>query len=165
MLLCNLRKCRKKQALNRLLSSNFIIQNNLKNKHELSKTIEGDSDARRHRTGGILTQSLCRRGSLGSPTAVYLPDISEYGLGWDYTQLMSAEGKLRVVSAEDDIASISAGTPVRVKVYSLNGILLGSFECTRSEVKARMQQEHLGRGTFVVRMQSADRSETVKISL
>ena len=86
-------------------------------------------------------------------------------MGWDYTQLMSAEGKLRVVSAEDGIASISAGTPVRVKVYSLNGILLGSFECTRSEVKARMQQEHLGRGTFVVRMQSADRSETVKISL
>ena len=66
---------------------------------------------------------------------------------------------------EDGIASISAGTPVRVKVYSLNGILLGSFECTRSEVKARMQQEHLGRGTFVVRMQSADRSETVKIIL
>ena len=101
----------------------------------------------------------------GTPTAVYLPDISEYGLGWDYTQLMSAEGKLRVVSAEDGIASISAGTPVRVKVYSLNGILLGSFECTRSEVKARMQQEHLGRGTFVVRMQSTDRSETVKIIL
>ena len=101
----------------------------------------------------------------GTPTAVYLPDISEYGLGWDYSTLMSTEGKVRVVSAEDGIASISAGTPVRVKVYSLNGILLGSFECTRSEVKARMQQEHLGRGTFVVRMQSTDRSETVKIIL
>jgi hypothetical protein len=101
----------------------------------------------------------------GNPTSINLPDISSYGLGWDYSQLMSTQGKLRVVSAEDGIASISADTPVKAQVYSLNGILLGNFEGTRGEVTNRLREMHLGNGTFVVRMRSAERVETVKITL
>jgi len=98
----------------------------------------------------------------GTPSAINLPDISEYNLMWDTSDLMNTTGIIRVVSSTG-IQKIDADAIASVLVYKSNGTFVGTFEARRGEVEKRIRR--YGKGTYILRMVAGWRSETLKISV
>ena len=88
---------------------------------------------------------------VGAPTEINLPDISSYGLAWDTSDLLKPTGILRVVNP-DAIHHIDAGEWTHVQVYT-----------TEADVEKRLST--YGRGTYLLRMSSGRKNETIKISV
>ena len=98
----------------------------------------------------------------GTPTAVNLPDISEYGLAWDTSDLLKPTGILRVTTAEA-IHTIDAGDMAHAEVYTAQGVAVASFDCERAQLQKHLRA--FAPGTYVIRMTSGRRSETIKITI
>ena len=97
----------------------------------------------------------------GTPTAISLPDLSEYGLEWDTSELFQPEGKLKVVNAGTAIKQLPAETVATCSVYTVNGVHVATFTARRADVE-RMTALY-GKGTYIVRMTSGNMLETRKI--
>ena len=98
----------------------------------------------------------------GAPTAINLPDISEYNLVWDTSDLMNTTGVIRVV-ASTKIAKIDNNAPTKVSVYRENGAFMATFDAIRSDVEKRLRR--YGRGTYILRITDGRRSESIKITI
>ncbi len=98
----------------------------------------------------------------GAPTEINLPDISSYGLAWDTSDLLKPTGILRVVNP-DAIHHIDAGEWTHVQVYTTEGMEVGTLDCERADVEKRLNT--YGRGTYLLRMSSGRKNETIKISV
>ena len=101
----------------------------------------------------------------GTPTAVYLPDISSYGLAWDTSDLMTTEGILRVIADESSISEMADNTPVSGTVYTLSGMYKGYVECQRNQLVPSLRKQGIESGTYLVRLKSQKHSETVKVTI
>ena len=99
---------------------------------------------------------------VGAPTEINLPDISSYGLAWDTSDLLKPTGILRVVNP-DAIHHIDAGEWTHVQVYTTEGMEVGTLDCERADVEKRLNT--YGRGTYLLRMSSGRKNETIKISV
>ena len=98
----------------------------------------------------------------GTPTAINLPDISSYGLAWDTSDLLKPTGILRVVNP-DAIHHIDTNEMAHVQVYTTDGLEVGAFDCERQDVDKQLSI--YGRGTYLLRMSSGRKSETIKITI
>ena len=98
----------------------------------------------------------------GAPTEINLPDISSYGLAWDTSDLLKPTGILRVVNP-DAIHHIDASEWTHVQVYTTEGMEVGTLDCERADVEKRLNT--YGRGTYLLRMSSGRKNETIKISV
>ena len=96
----------------------------------------------------------------GTPTAINLPDISSYGLAWDTSDLLKPTGILRVVNP-NAIHHIDANEMAHIQVYTTEGMEVGSFDCERKDVEKQMNT--YGHGTYLLRMTSGRKNETIKI--
>ena len=96
----------------------------------------------------------------GTPTAINLPDISEYNLAWDTSDLMNTTGVIRVVSSTK-IAKIDHNAQTKVFVYRENGAHVATFDALRSDVEKRIRR--YGHGTYILRITDCRRSENIKI--
>ena len=98
----------------------------------------------------------------GTPTAINLPDISEYGLVWDTSDLLKPTGVLRVTTP-NAIQQIADDEMTHVEVFTATGIVLGNIECERGHVEKQVRA--FGRGAYLIRMTSGRKSETIKMTL
>ena len=99
---------------------------------------------------------------VGTPSAINLPDISEYGLAWDTSELCQPTGKLKVVDALG-IQHIPATAQAHVEVYDLNGHFVGRFDAKRKDVALSLRR--YGKGTYVLMMTGENKKETIKITV
>ncbi len=100
----------------------------------------------------------------GIPTAVNLPDISSYGLEWDTSKLLQANGTL-LVKVSTGIVDINADADVECFVYTTSGIRVGEFEGKKSNVVKDIRDLGLGFGTYIIKMRNAEKTETIKIAI
>ncbi|MDE5848730.1 MAG: autotransporter-associated beta strand repeat-containing protein [Muribaculaceae bacterium] len=102
-------------------------------------------------------------GSFAGTPNIILPELPA-GLAWDFSGLKDATGILKVV-AGDAVSMISAGEPVVCKVYDTAGIYIGSFETTKAEAAAAAKRQfRLRSGLYMLRLQSATATETIKMN-
>ncbi|MDE6532464.1 MAG: autotransporter-associated beta strand repeat-containing protein [Muribaculaceae bacterium] len=97
----------------------------------------------------------------GEPT-FELPELPE-GLEWDITGLQDASGVLRV-AASSGVGMIEDSAVVTCKVFDITGVLLGTFESTKSDVSEAARRElNLRQGIYVITLETGKQSETMKI--
>ena len=99
----------------------------------------------------------------GAPE-IELPALPE-GLEWDFSGLQDATGILKVVEGTG-VGMISGDEPVVCKVFDVTGHFLGTIETTKDTAPEAAKRElSLGSGLYLLRLQSATATETIKIQL
>ena len=78
---------------------------------------------------------------------------------WDTTSFKHGYLHIRYTADETGIAGMTADEPVKVEVYSTNGIAVASYATTYSEVKAAFHCQSLPKGIYILRIQG-ERSAT-----
>ncbi|MDE6510490.1 MAG: autotransporter-associated beta strand repeat-containing protein, partial [Muribaculaceae bacterium] len=102
-------------------------------------------------------------GFAGAP-AIELPALPE-GLEWDFTGLKDASGILKVVEGTG-VGMISGDEPVVCKVFDTAGIFLGKIKTTKDAAPEAAKRElGLASGIYLLRLQSATATETIKIQM
>lgn len=97
----------------------------------------------------------------GSPT-VELPELPE-AYQWDSSDLLTANGTLRITATEGISSMSAADGPVVCRVYTMSGVLVGEFEATAATAIERAKSLVSVPGTYVVRMSGADAVTAVKV--
>ena len=99
----------------------------------------------------------------GTPN-IELPELPE-GLAWDFSGLQDATGILKVVEGTG-VSMINGNDPVVCKIFDVAGLCIGTIETTKeASPDAAKRELGLTSGLYLLRLQSATATETIKIQM
>lgn len=84
------------------------------------------------------------------------------GLEWDTSSLDT--GILRVKTATS-VAAVTADTPVKCAIYTMNGALMGEMKCVPAHLENQLRHEGFKPGTYTVKWYKKDRTVVEKLLL
>jgi hypothetical protein len=98
----------------------------------------------------------------GTPT-FDLPDLPE-GLFWVTSGVAAKEGVLRITDdSSQGIGRMTADTPVDCEVFTASGVRVATLSTVKGQASEMVRQLPIPAGTYIVRLNAAHRSETVKV--
>lgn len=108
------------------------------------------------------TFTMWKAGSFSGEPVLELPELPA-GLAWDTSELKNATGVLKVM-ADSGISDITADEPVVCKVYTIDGILIGTVETTKAAATADVRREFSpATGLYILRLEGASTAASIKV--
>jgi autotransporter-associated beta strand protein len=97
----------------------------------------------------------------GTPT-VELPELPQ-GLEWDTSDLKAKHGVLRIKEAETEGVSLTTSVEATCQVFTPSGVCVATMNAARDSIREKVQQAGLPQGTYIVVINTGNRTETTKV--